>query len=105
MNHVNRIVKRIVSDHHTVIFIGVVLIVMGLISLSDNLIENLLGIKYRVAYGYLFLGIFNVVAAIAFIIMGAMNVEAGIDSENPLEKKIKQLEERVKHLEEKQVEA
>lgn len=101
MKHLNRIIQRIVKDHHTVFFIGVVLIVMGLISLSENLFENLLGIEFDMAYGYLFLGIFNVIAAFAFILMGAMNIEAVIEPQDVQPDRLGGLEERLSRLEER----
>ena len=99
MKKINDILKRIVNDHHTVIFIGIMLIIMGLISLSENLLEKVFGLHFEIAYGFIFLGIFNILLALAFIIMGAMNIEAGMSSndDNPL----KELENRVRLLEEK----
>jgi hypothetical protein len=95
----NEIVKRIVSDHHTVMFTGVMLLLMGFISLSEHLFEKILGIDFEIAYGFIFLGLFNILLAIAFIIMGVMNIEAGISAtESPLSL----LEKRVKALEDEQ---
>ena len=106
MDHkVNHIIKRIVTDHHTVMFIGVMLMLMGFISLSENLFEKMFGIQFNMAYGFIFLGVFNVLMAIAFIIMGAMNIEAVIQDENkedPLEaiqKRINDIEAKIESLE------
>jgi hypothetical protein len=101
LNKVNSIIKKIVSDNHTIIFIGVMLVIMGLLSLSENLLKEIFGIKFHIAYGYIFLGIFNILLAIAFMIMGAINIESGIseDSENNIETRIKLLESKVSNLE------
>lgn len=96
----NNIIKRIVTDHHTVVFIGIMLIIMGLISLSENLFENLFGIKFDIAYGFIMLGIFNILMALTFIIMGTKNIEAGLeeslkeDSVGILKKRIDELEQK-----------
>ena len=105
MKKINNMIKRIVRDRHIVFFIGIMFIIMGLISLSDNIFEKMLGIKFHIAHGMLFLGIFNVVMALVFILVGTQSVEMGIssnDETNPLEEinnKIKMLEDRIKELE------
>ena len=99
-SNVNKTIKRIVTDHHTVLFIGVMLMLMGLISFSQNLFQNLLGFEFQISHGFLLLGGFNVLLAVAFMIMGAMNVEAVISKEpdpiSLLDERIKKLEEQLK---------
>ncbi len=103
MHTINRYIRRIVTDHHTVMFIGIMLVIMGFISLSEHLFEDVFGWQFKIAYGYIMLGLFNIMLAIAFIIMGTMNIEAGLSkNENPqalTEKRIKALEEKVSQLE------
>lgn len=106
MNHFNSVIKKIVTDHHTVVFTGVMLLMMGMINLFDNLFENLLGISFHISYGFIFMGAFNIFLAIAFIIMGTANVEAGITAEKEIQKddelcrnRIYELERRITELE------
>lgn len=106
MNHLNSIIKKIVTDHHTAVFTGIMLFMMGLINLFDNLFEKVLGISYNISYGFIFMGAFNILLAIAFIIMGTANVEAGIAPENDTQKddeicenRIYELEKRITELE------
>ena len=106
MGHkINHILKKIVTDHHTVMFIGVMLMLMGFISLSENLFDKIFGIQFEIGYGFIFLGAFNILMAIAFIIMGAMNIEAVIQDEkkeDPLEaiqKRINDLEAKTESIE------
>ncbi|TCK59908.1 hypothetical protein [Seleniivibrio woodruffii] len=101
MKHLNLLVKKIVRDHHTVFFIGVVLIIMGLISLSENLFKNILGVEFNIAYGYLILGAFNIIAAFAFIIMGAMNIETAVEPDSGETDRLADIENRLGRLEER----
>ena len=102
--HANRFVKRIVTDHHTVLFVGIMLFIMGAISLSENLLDKVFGIHFQIAYGFILLGAFNILMAVAFIIMGTMNIEAGLSTEEPspleaLEQRVKELEARIEKME------
>jgi hypothetical protein len=101
MKHWNVFVKRIVRDHHTIGFTGIMLIGMGLISFFENFFENILGLDFNFSHGLLFMGVFNVLLAVAFIIMGTASLEASIEKTveaDPISKKIDELQKEIEIL-------
>lgn len=100
----NNYIKRIVKDHHTVAFVGVMFIIMGLINLNDHLLENLLGINIEVGHGFILMGIFNIMLSITFLINGVSTVEASIDADKPapdinlMQSRIEELESKIEKL-------
>lgn len=98
MNHFNNQIRRIVRDHHTVMFVGIMFIIMGLINLNDHLLENLIGIEIKVGHGLVLMGVFNVLLSITFLINGISTVEASIDAEKPAPD-LNKMQERIDELE------
>lgn len=68
--------RKIIDDYHTTLFLGVMLLLLGVIESARNFLVSVLGIPITSHIVLLGLGVFNVVLAIAFFIMGARNIEA-----------------------------
>lgn len=82
MGKFNSYLRKIVRDHHTIMFVGIMFIIMGLINLNDHLLENLVGIKIKIGHGLILMGVFNVLLSITFLINGISTLEASIESDN-----------------------
>lgn len=100
MDKVNRYLKKMVRDHHTVAFVGIMFIIMGLINLNDHLLENILGMKIKLGHGFILMGAFNVMLSFTFLINGISTVEASIDDKKP-HPDIEKIQKEMKHLESK----
>jgi hypothetical protein len=104
---INTYLKKIVRDHHTVMFVGVMFIIMGMINLNDHLLEKLIGMEIKIGHGMILMGVFNVFLSITFLINGISTVEAGLDAEKPapdlnkMQQKINELEQEIKILKKK----
>jgi hypothetical protein len=96
MNHFNKTIQKIVNDHHTVAFTGIMLIFMGSVSFFQNVFEKMLGVTLNLSHGFIFMGAFNILLAIAFILMGTSTIEMSLKQhsstdEDILESKIASL--------------
>ena len=102
MNHIHRMIQRIISDHHIVLFVGIMFILSGLINLNEHALEQFFNVRIELFHNHLFLGGFNVLLAITFLVIGTQNVEMSLEKESndsTSSDAIKKLEERVAELE------
>lgn len=104
MNHLNKYVKKIVSDHHTVAFIGFMFILMGLINLNEHFLELVLGFQFKTSHGFILMGIFNILFSITFLLNGISTVENSLPTKemnqnnDSLKERIEILEKEIKEL-------
>ncbi len=100
--------RKIIDDYHTTLFLGVMLLLLGIIESARNFLVSVLGISITSHVVLLSLGVFNVVLAIAFFIMGARNIEAAEEiaraprpagDDRTLADRIVELEKRLSRLE------
>lgn len=99
MSHFNKYIKRIVQDHHTVAFVGVMFIIMGLINFNDHFFEKLLGFDVKIGHGFILMGIFNVLLSLVFLINGISTVESTIKEKEEKTPSIEELQKKIDELE------
>ncbi|PKK89028.1 MAG: hypothetical protein CVV64_16205 [Candidatus Wallbacteria bacterium HGW-Wallbacteria-1] len=113
MKYLKKFINHLVSNHYTIMFLGIIFIISGVVNLSKNLFSDVLGISFDFTQSLIFMGIFNVLLAVSFIIIGTQDIENAISSEpespqvpnsdsafNEIKTKIANLEKRILELEE-----
>lgn len=103
MSGIRNLLKRIVDDHHVPFFTGAMFIIAGVLSLFDNVIEGVLGFDITLIHGLFFLGGFNLLMSLVFMLVGAKTIEGQIegpqsDAEPDLDRRVQALEAAVKSL-------
>ncbi|HNT26833.1 MAG TPA: hypothetical protein PKH10_01520 [bacterium] len=100
--------RKIIDDYHTTLFLGIMLALLGIIESARNVLISVLGMPITSPLILLGLGVFNVILAFAFFIMGARNIEAAEEvahtprpagNEKLLAERIAELETRLSRLE------
>ncbi len=100
--------RRIIDDYHVTMFLGVMLVFLGVIESLRNIAVSILGVSITSPYILMGLGLFNVVLAVAFFVMGARSIEAAEEAAHPerhpcecesLKKRIEELERRLAGME------
>ena len=76
MQRVNNSIHRIDKDHRLVFFIGIMLVLMGLIPLGHNVPGN----SFHMSCGLLALGMSSIVLAFALIIMETASIETVLEA-------------------------
>lgn len=103
-----RFLNKLVNDSHITVFLGFMFILSGVITASKEFLEKLFDIKVELFHGLIFMGLFNLLMALVFLIFGTRTIEAGagIGEENgkkplpsEMEQRIDDLQKRVSILE------
>lgn len=103
MSRMPNLLRRIVDDHHVPFFTGAMFIIAGVVSLFDNVIEGVLGFDITIIHGLFFLGGFNLLMSLVFMLVGAKTIEGQIEGPQPaaeldLDGRVQALEAAVKSL-------
>lgn len=113
MSKLNNALKRIVNDHHVVLFTGVMFLISGLLQFVNVFIGEWLGVEIEIEFEFILLGVFNILMSVVFVVMGTRTIETVEDqlhekkhpnplpakSPEELQKIIDSLEKRIIELE------
>ncbi|MDQ7778796.1 MAG: hypothetical protein RDV41_03675, partial [Planctomycetota bacterium] len=101
MKHLKVTVRKILQDCHMVLFIGLMFMISGFVSFIDNFCQRLLGHEIEFLHGNIFLGLVNILVALAMIAVGGQSVESVAEQgmRPGASDAIARLEERVRSLE------
>jgi hypothetical protein len=106
--------KKLIDDSHVTLFMGIMIVLFGVIDGGRTFLTTICGFKIGSTAVIVGLGIFNILLAVVFIIMGARNIEVAEDvihggkaagAPGPLECRIAELERRLVILEKGKPEA